>query len=260
MIIYKITNLLTTKVYIGQTVQPLKRRINQHKCKKYAKDGKSVISQSIQKHGFENFKVDIIYRATNLVELDYYEEYMIDKYNCISPNGYNLKTGGQQGRLTQDIIDIIASKNRGMKRTPEVKKILSEAHKGLTYPTNRKPVKSKCLKTGKVTHYDKLMDVSKDGFNWSATRRCANKERKQYKGHLWAYKGQHFRKGVVLNTWLKHTIGENLTTGETIYFHHPEELREMGFRPGNVSQVCSGQKLTHKGWRFRRPGQSFYMK
>ena len=50
MIIYKITNSINGKIYIGQTRQALKERFRQH-CK--AKTG--AISFSIKKYGKENF-------------------------------------------------------------------------------------------------------------------------------------------------------------------------------------------------------------
>ena len=57
--IYSITCLINGKLYVGQTRQPLKRRISQHKCdsKKRAKCG---VDAAIRKYGFENFTVKIL--------------------------------------------------------------------------------------------------------------------------------------------------------------------------------------------------------
>ena len=258
MIIYKIQNKINGKVYIGQTIQPLHKRLNQHKCKKYASVGKSVISQAIQKHGFKNFEVEIIGRVDSYERMDEYERKAITFYNCISPNGYNLTSGGQsQGKRCKEVVERIASKNRGRTHTVESRKNMSEAHKGLTYPTARKPVKGKCIETGVEVIYDKLTDVIDDGFRWESVGRCCRGERKQYKGYLWTFKDSEYPKDVKLNTWLKYAIGENLTTGETKIFYNPSEMREDGFISGNVSHVCRGHKKSHKGWRFRRFGEPF---
>lgn len=258
MIVYKIENKINGKIYIGQTVQTLRKRLNQHKCKKYASVGKSIIAQAIQKYGFENFQVDIIGRADSYEQLDVYERVAIKFYDCISPKGYNLTSGGQsQGKRCREVVERIAKKNRGRKATLEARKNMSEAHKGLVYPTKRKPVKGKCLKTGKEFFYDRMMDVEEDGFRWSSVRRCCIGERKQYKGFLWAHQNEDYPEGVEYNSWLKYAIGENLETGETRIFYNPTQMKESGFIPGNVSHVCRGHKKSHKGWRFRRFGEPF---
>lgn len=55
MIIYKITNLINGKIYVGQTKRTLKARIYQHIHR-----SESAISLAIQKYGWENFKAEII--------------------------------------------------------------------------------------------------------------------------------------------------------------------------------------------------------
>lgn len=89
MIIYKITNNINSKVYIGQTTGPLKRRFQDHCI-----PNKSLISQAIRKYGKDNFSVEVIYTATTNEELNIKEEELIKLFNCISPNGYNLREGG----------------------------------------------------------------------------------------------------------------------------------------------------------------------
>ena len=63
--IYKITNKVNGKVYIGQTTQyPPEKRFNEHKCK--AKNGsKDYIYRSMREHGIENFTFEIIDIAYN---------------------------------------------------------------------------------------------------------------------------------------------------------------------------------------------------
>ena len=49
-IIYAGENLLTHKIYVGQTVRSLKKRIIEHKS-----NNVSLIGRAIQKYGEENF-------------------------------------------------------------------------------------------------------------------------------------------------------------------------------------------------------------
>lgn len=93
MIIYKITNLITNKVYIGQTTQKFKNRINKHKER--MKNGKNTpLYNSLRKYGIENFKFEIIEEVSSKEELNQREIYYIEKFNSFYPNGYNLTKGG----------------------------------------------------------------------------------------------------------------------------------------------------------------------
>lgn len=86
--IYKITNKITCKIYIGQAIDP-ELRFQQH-CQKKEKYV-SLINQAIQKYGKENFSFEIIGKFADYNEK---EKYYIKIYNTISPNGYNFTEGG----------------------------------------------------------------------------------------------------------------------------------------------------------------------
>ena len=86
MIIYKTTNLINNKFYIGKDAK---------NKKSYLGSGK-VLKQAIQKYGKENFKKEILEYCTDLEHLDEREIYWIDKYNALE-EGYNLTEGGTGG-------------------------------------------------------------------------------------------------------------------------------------------------------------------
>jgi group I intron endonuclease len=83
--IYKIENLLTHKIYIGQSVH-IETRWSEH-CRPSAN---SVISNAIHKYGKDNFSFEILKKCKES-ELDKWEEYYINFYNSIVPNGYNVE-------------------------------------------------------------------------------------------------------------------------------------------------------------------------
>lgn len=96
--IYKITNIITNKIYIGYTSRDIQRRFYEHKWEAFNlsyEENKSYLYQSIRKYGTENFIIDIIIEF-NEKEQDWkeLEQYYIKTYNSISPNGYNLLKGG----------------------------------------------------------------------------------------------------------------------------------------------------------------------
>lgn len=89
--IYKITNLINGKCYIGQSVD-IYERWHQHK---YADYKESVIHTAIKKYGIENFSFEIIEKI-HQAELNEREIYWINYYDSYN-NGYNCTTGGDTG-------------------------------------------------------------------------------------------------------------------------------------------------------------------
>lgn len=85
--IYKITNNINGKIYIGQSVH-IERRWNEHK----RPSGTSMISIAIKKYGIENFSFEILENITpdQRQLMDEREAYYIQHYNSIAPYGYNL--------------------------------------------------------------------------------------------------------------------------------------------------------------------------
>lgn len=81
--IYKITNKLNGKSYIGQSIH-CGKRLDEH-CK-----GDQLIDEIIQLEGVENFTFEIL-KEVNKEELSYWEDYYIIKYNSLFPNGYNKR-------------------------------------------------------------------------------------------------------------------------------------------------------------------------
>lgn len=93
-IIYKTTNLINGKVYIGQTIKKLSERKTKHYYD--AKNNNTYFSRALIKYGFENFGWEIIDCAElDSDELNYLEEYWIKFYNSNDARcGYNLTKGG----------------------------------------------------------------------------------------------------------------------------------------------------------------------
>ena len=110
-IIYKSTNIVSEKSYIGQTINGLKRRMLGHY--KSAKKSNSHFHNAIKKYKKEDWKWEILYDKIPTDQLDIAEIcsiYLHDTYY----NGYNSTEGG----------DINPTKN------PEVRKKISESTKG----------------------------------------------------------------------------------------------------------------------------------
>ncbi len=94
MIIYKVTNKLNNKSYIGLTTRTLQERKLEHL--RHLIDEDTYFHRAIKKYGAENFEWIIIDNsAQSNTELQYQEKYYIEKYNTLIPNGYNMTIGGE---------------------------------------------------------------------------------------------------------------------------------------------------------------------
>lgn len=134
-IIYKLTNTVNNKVYIGQTWNSMPHRFGQHftssNCKK--------LYSALRKYSKEKFAMEFI-TVTNTQEIaDYLESQFISKFDSIN-NGYNIRDGGSRGKLSAETKRKISIANTGKKRTDETKLKNSIAHKGKHGPNKGKSV------------------------------------------------------------------------------------------------------------------------
>lgn len=97
--IYKFTNKLNNLSYIGQSIH-LERRFNEH-LQVALHRPKSIFHRALHKYGIQNFSYEVLEICLE-EELDEKEIYYIQKYNTITPNGYNLQLGGVSGRTTPE--------------------------------------------------------------------------------------------------------------------------------------------------------------
>ena len=94
--IYKITNIYTNKIYIGQAIN-INRRWTEHKNRAFDPNSSSYntpLDRSIRKYGKEAFIMEIIEECLP-TELDQKEIFYIKQFDCITPKGYNVLPGGE---------------------------------------------------------------------------------------------------------------------------------------------------------------------
>lgn len=98
--IYKITNNINQKVYIGKTTSSIQERWEEHKreaCKDRAEN--RPLYKAIKKYGIKNFSIELI-ETCDILELSNREIYWIEEYHSFS-NGYNATLGGD-GKILYD--------------------------------------------------------------------------------------------------------------------------------------------------------------
>lgn len=152
MWIYKITNTVNNKVYIGQSIRPIEQRFKRHinDALNHVKD--THFCRAICKYGKDSFIVEEIDTAESQEELSKKEQYWIQYYDSVN-NGYNetdaiYKCGG----------------NTYQSKTAEERKIIGEkialTKIGALNPMAKK-VKRTDITTGEVDYFDTIISCAK---------------------------------------------------------------------------------------------------
>lgn len=208
--IYKITNNINNKAYIGYTTQSFEHRMKQHKNDDIQHD--TLLGRAIAKYGWDNFSCEIIECCDdkeNLLEL---EKYYIKKFNSYKPNGYNMTLGGEKmfgennpffGKKHTQQTKLLLSEKASL-RTKELNPFFGKHHKKETI---QKLKKIHCKPICAIDEHDKIVKIFDSGVmarNWllenkltkdktanSAICRAIKHGKKAF-GYYWRY----FNEGV----------------------------------------------------------------
>lgn len=129
--VYKHTSPIG-KSYIGQT-KNLEKRSNTHKYPgKSSKDTPFV--RAVNDYGWDKFNHAILYEGLTLDEANSLEEWEISQQNTLSPNGYNLHTGGRSHKVSKETRERHIAVRLGKKASVETKEKMAIAHIGIKRP------------------------------------------------------------------------------------------------------------------------------
>ena len=134
--IYKITNIINGKVYIGKTEKTIQGRFNVH-----LKNAKNKINRylydAMNHYGYDKFIIEEIEACLDSTSLNEKEKYWIGAYNSTNKNfGYNMTEGGTGGAQLPEIAKLsgikaaLTRKKNGYKVSVETRHKISKAHKG----------------------------------------------------------------------------------------------------------------------------------
>ena len=143
--IYKITNILNGKIYIGKTSSTIEERWKEHReeATRQNKTHRPLYS-AIQKYGIDNFNIEQVEEVPNDKIACEREVFWIEYYGSFK-NGYNATKGGD-GRSYADYDLILALFNEG-KTGKEICQITGYTHETITLALEQKGISAAERKT-----------------------------------------------------------------------------------------------------------------
>ncbi|MCK9575515.1 MAG: GIY-YIG nuclease family protein [Candidatus Pacearchaeota archaeon] len=235
MVIYKTTNLINGKIYIGKDCRNNPKYIGSGKLLRFA----------IIKYGKSNFKKEIIDTADTNKELCEKEIYWINIYNSTSRIiGYNITVGGEGGDTYAN--NPLIDKNR--KFTDEHKQKISENHHDVNGKNN--PMYGKCAydiwveKYGNTIANEKLQSA-KEKQSLSHKERFTAEIRELYSNRAKGRKNSRYKNIIILQF--------SLTNEFIAEWPDYIALKEAGYNEKMISSVCRGNRKTANGykWKFK---------
>lgn len=202
MFVYKITNTVNDRVYVGLTAGPLRVRWIQHLSAANT-DVDKPLYRAMRKHGADKFSIHLIYTATSLEDMRQAEIRYIAELNAhVADGGYNLTDHGfAHGRANQPTGEVVYN----AKLTEDMVAFIRDP-----------------------AHWDKsnaaVLEMVKQHFGFAGARDTVRDARR---GDIWAHLNDKYppvkigqgKRGAV-------TEKRKLVSTETLKLHHAQAIRK----------------------------------
>ncbi len=254
-LLYLITNRVNNKRYIGQTKGTLESRFKKHKADALVAMRGYALHAAIRKYGIENFEIKLLSKCQTLGEANHREAYYIRLFNTLSPNGYNLKSGGDNAPMSEETKRKLSEGRKGERHhffgkhfSDEHKKNLSLSQKGkrgrsTSEETKRKQSESHKGKPVSKEHREKL---SKALMGVSHTE-----ERKEnIRLAFWKSPSAQKRIDILTQEGLKKSKPILCHQNGKIYNSLHEASRELGLQRQHIKGTVDGKSKFTKGYSF----------
>ena len=217
---YKITNIITGKIYFGYTKQSLIFRLNKHNSNT---SGCKILKSSIKKYGIDTFNIELIHEFDSVYEARTTEIYLIALHRtniCRYPNcnGMNMTDGGDgsDGRICSE----------------ETKRKISESNKGKQSGVNHPLYGKKHSEQSK----QKMSESTKGNKNMLGKTHSKESKQKMSNSRIDKKKvGRYTINNIFIN----------------IFNSIQEAQRETGISATNIVKVCKGKHKSAGGYIFK---------
>lgn len=214
--IYLIRNMVNAKPYVGQTTEKIpQKRWNNHVPGSMG----PYLLNAYAKYGRENFSYSILCECPD-EKLNEYEQSYVKLYSSMCPSlggiGYNLTLGGLAGgKLCEETKQKIGDALRGVPKSEESKKKLSETRKAMNW-------------TPSPEHKEKLLYASRQNKTPEHRHRIGLQNSKKV--------DQFTLEGIFIKT---HSSARAAGS-------------ELNIAPSNIGRCCAGKQKTSGGymWKF----------
>lgn len=271
--IYKITNLLNGKCYIGQSIDIEKRWVEHKSIYNHPRCSNYHIYKAFRKYGIENFSFSVIEECEQSL-LNDREKFWIQHYNSFE-HGYNMTIGGDGAELINRS-DVYSLWDKGLTVADIAKQVdCSPVTVSNIIRCYDKYDKAESMRRGKLWHRKPVVQYGLDGvriceFNSISSASdatgvssdgisaCCNKRLKSAGGYMWSFDAKdwveryentvhpHFSKRKSVLQYTK----ENKLVGK--YENLSDAQRQTGVGRLTISRVCNGVQEYGGGfiWKF----------
>lgn len=223
--IYKITNLINNKIYIGSTHNFIERK-SKHKCRK----SNTMISRAIFKYGWDNFTFEIV-EYCELEKLIEREQFYLDLLQPFRENnGYNI------------LRSCISNGWLGHNHSDETKVLMSVKKEGYIPWNKGKTGVQKCSDETR-----ELMSINRKGegnsfYNKNHTQEAKDKIAEKARGRDHSYE---YKSVIQIDKETDEIIKEWESIASVYLF--------FGSDPSNstISRVCRGKQKTAYGFKWK---------
>ena len=262
--IYKITNQINNKSYIGQSIH-IEQRWEEHL---YKSSQCSLLKYALHKYGVNNFTFEVIEECKQ-EDLNEREQYWIQYYDSFN-NGYNLTMGGdgtvkysveavyEDYLITQSIEK--TAKNIGC-HPQTARRILREYGINNHEQSDAKPIEQIDTQTLKVIkQYTSIQEAADEmGVDHGAIRMALIGTHKSSAGYYWRFIGENKQfEPMTVKQW-KIKV-QQLDYNEDIVINEFKSAADAAEYLGKdrknggsqISAACSGRKKSAYGFRWRK--------
>lgn len=175
--VYKITNRINGKIYIG-IAKDFNTRMRGHR---WSKKRETRIARAIRKYGWENFDKEVIENNIDPTVLESRETYYIDLYNSTNQGvGYNTLRENlykyRENHPPEVIEKMSNSSKRKYQRNPELGRLQTKGIREKFLPRIVKPVRQINLSTGEIRIWNSMQEAANGlGIDRACISRVARK-------------------------------------------------------------------------------------
>lgn len=278
-VIYKITNMVNGKFYIGQTISDIRRRFAIHMCMSKSNCCYK-LKHAVAKYGKKNFIIEAVDSAESLEELDAKEKKWITETDAIKL-GYNLREGGRGAPMTAKQRAKLAEMNAN--RDPAFHKKLGELNRQRMLGVKQSPELIEKRRIAVAVYYKEKGEYSNTDAYVSVTQyspdgkklkvfesldaamkevglkscttiiaACTDPKRNHAAGFQWRYTDDNIDELPSAKIRGRQAVSAINLTSESIYVFGSIAIAGafLGAKDSNISRVCRKERKSSDGYFF----------